>query len=135
MKKYSGLILTAFLALFLNGPLIAGQPKGQSANGTGQAFNGEIMDSLCAKNGSHDEMMAEMKSMGHDKKTCTMTCVKLGAKYVLYDASTKTIYALDDQDKAEAFAGQTVRVQGTLQKNKIKVGNIEAAGSQASARP
>jgi hypothetical protein len=135
MKKYSGLILTAFLALLLTRPLIAGQPKGKSADDSGQAFSGEVMDSLCAKNGSHDEMMSEMKIMGHDKKSCSMTCVKLGAKYVLYNASTKTIYGLDDQDKAEAFAGQTVRVQGILQKNKIKVANIEAAGAQASSKP
>ncbi len=76
-------------------------------------------------------MMEDMKSMGRDKKTCTVKCIQLGAKYVLYDARTHTTYALDNQDQAEAFAGQTVRVLGALEKNKIKVGSIEPAGGQA----
>jgi hypothetical protein len=73
--------------------------------------------------------MDQMKVMGRDKKTCTNVCVQqLGAKYVLYNASTKKTYALDDQNKAATFAGQTVQVVGTLEKNKIKLTNIEAAG-------
>jgi hypothetical protein len=89
-------------------------------------FSGEIMDSLCAKTGSHDQMMKDMKSMGNDKVTCSAKCIQLGAKYVLFDASNKAIYELDDQAKAEKFAGQKVRVSGALQKKKIKVANIEA---------
>jgi hypothetical protein len=90
-------------------------------------FTGEIMDSLCAKDGSHDKMMDEMKSMGRDKQTCAQKCVQLGAKYVLFDAEKRTIYALDDQDKAASFAGQKVRVKGSLDKKKIKVSSIEPA--------
>jgi hypothetical protein len=135
MKRNSGIILTLCLGLFLTAPLMGAQPKAQSGTTNAQGFTGEIMDSLCAKDGSHEKMMDEMKSMGRDKKTCAMKCVQLGAKYVLFDASKKTIYGLDDQDKAEAFAGQTVRVQGTLQKNKIKVESIDALGAQAQTRP
>ncbi len=83
------------------------------------------MDSLCAKEGTHEKMMGEMKSMGRDKNTCAVKCAQLGAKYVLYDATKKEIYSLDDQDKAEAFAGRRVRVSGTLQKNKIKIEDIK----------
>jgi hypothetical protein len=90
-------------------------------------FSGEIMDSLCAKNGSHDQMMKDMKSMGKDAATCSAKCIQLGGKYVLFDASNKAIYELDDQSKAEPFAGQRVRVEGALQKRKIKVSNIAAA--------
>jgi hypothetical protein len=90
-------------------------------------FTGEIMDSLCAKAGSHEQMMQDMKSMGKDKVTCSKKCIELGAKYVLYDSSKKSIYELDNQDKAEQFAGQRVRVTGTLQKKKLKVVSIEAA--------
>jgi hypothetical protein len=90
-------------------------------------FNGEIMDSLCAKAGTHDQMMKDMKSMGKDAATCSAKCIQLGAKYVLFDASNKAIYELDDQSKAEPFAGQRVRVEGELQKRKIKVANIAAA--------
>jgi hypothetical protein len=93
------------------------------------------MDALCAKDVTHEKMMDDMKSMGRDKNTCATKCAQLGSKYVLYDAEKKTIYALDNQDKAEAFAGQRVRVQGTLAKNKIKVENIEAIAGQIPVRP
>jgi hypothetical protein len=132
MKRNSGIILTLCLGLFLTAPLMGAQPK---APPDAQTFSGEIMDALCAKDGSHEKMMAEMKNMGHDKNSCATMCARLGSKYVLYDSSKKAIYSLDDQDKAEAFAGQTVRVQGSLQKNKIKVERIEAFGAQAQGRP
>jgi Protein of unknown function (DUF5818) len=76
-------------------------------------FSGEIMDSSCAKMGSHEGMMK-----GHpgikDAKGCTLGCVKGGAKFVLYDASSKTVYQLDDQKKPMDFAGEKVQVSGTL---------------------
>lgn len=88
-----------------------------------QTFNGQIMDSNCAKMGSHAAMEKE-----HGMKTakdCTLGCVKGGAKYVLYDGS-KT-YELDDQTKPEAFAGQKVKVSGTLDSatNTIHVEDIK----------
>ena len=48
------------------------------------------------------------------KKMCTAKCVKAGGKYVLYNAAAKKVYALDDQTKPEQFAGQKVKVTGTL---------------------
>jgi hypothetical protein len=99
----------------------------QADSNTAGTFTGEIMDSLCAKAGSHDQMMQDMKSMGTDKATCSAKCIQLGGKYVLYDSSKKAIYELDDQDKAEKFAGHKVRVSGALQKKKIKVASIEAS--------
>src|SRR5262249_21759419 len=87
-----------------------------------KTFGGEIMDSQCAKNGSH-AMMLKKEGMGDKdpndpmvKKMCTQNCVKMGGKYVLFDASSKAIYELDEQTKAEQFAGQTVKVTGTLDK-------------------
>jgi hypothetical protein len=90
-------------------------------------FTGEIMDSSCAKTGSHAAMEAEHK-MGHDAKVCTEACVKSGgAKYVLY--MNKKAYELDDQTKPEAFAGQKVKVSGTMdaKTNTIKVDSIAPA--------
>jgi hypothetical protein len=124
MKKHLGIMFVLCFGLLIAAPLWGPAPRAA----TPQTYSGEIMDSLCAKNGNHDKMMGEMKSMGHDKKTCSVKCIQLGAKYVLYDARTHAAYALDNQDQAEAFAGQTVRVVGTLEKNKIKVGSIEPAG-------
>jgi hypothetical protein len=92
-----------------------------------QSFVGEITDSMCGPNGSHTQMMNGMSSMGHDKETCTRECVRLGAAYVLYDASTRTVYHLDDPAKAEPFAGGRVRIAGTLEGQKIKIAAIEAA--------
>lgn len=77
-----------------------------------KAYAGEIMDSTCAKMGNHD---AGYKLTGTSTpKDCTQACVKSGAKYVLYDATTKTVYELDAQDKAKDLAGQKVKVEGTL---------------------
>jgi hypothetical protein len=135
MKTHSGIILTVCLGLLLTTPLMEAQSKEQPGKANAQTFSGEIMDSLCAKDGTHEKMMDEMKSMGRDKNTCAVKCAQLGSKYVLFDAEKKTIYGLDDQDKAEAFAGQRVRVLGTLAKNKIKIENIEAVGGQSPVRP
>ena len=79
-----------------------------------RTFKGEIMDSECAKEGSHDAMMK--KAGLTDKGACVKACVKMGGKYVLYHAATKTIYELDDQTKPEEFAGEEVTVTGTLDK-------------------
>jgi hypothetical protein len=116
--------IASLLAIMLvTGSLYAGQSDSSNTS----TFTGEIMDSLCAKAGSHDQMMHDMKSMGPDKASCTAMCIRLGAKYVLYDSAKQAIYQLDNQDKASEFAGRKVQVSGTLQKTKIKVANISAA--------
>jgi Protein of unknown function (DUF5818) len=87
-----------------------------SANKT---YSGVIMDSSCAKMGSHAEMEKMHKMPASDALTgatarkCTLGCVRMGAKFVLYNPATKTTYRLDDQKKPAAFAGEKVRVSGT----------------------
>jgi hypothetical protein len=97
-----------------------------------RTFSGEIMDSQCAAMGSHAAMMAKEGMAGKEndamaKAMCAKNCVKMGGKYVLYDATTKTVYQLDDQSKPEQFAGQNVKITGTLDKatKTIHVTNIE----------
>ena len=92
-----------------------------------KTFSGEIMDSQCAKNGSH-EMMFKKEGI-NDPKMCTANCVKMGGKYVLFNSTSKTTYQLDDQTKPEQFAGQKVKVTGTLDKTTktIHVTAINAA--------
>lgn len=94
------------------------------------------MDSQCAQQGSH-AMMMKQEGMGDKdpnhpmaKKMCTENCVKMGGKYVLYDSATKTVYQLDDQNKPKEFAGQAVRVNGSLDtaSNTIHVESVKAAG-------
>ncbi len=90
-----------------------------------QTFSGEIMDSACAKAGSHDAMMA--KAGLSSAKDCTNACVKQGSQYVLYDKATRKVYQLDDQSKAEPLAGETVNVKGSLEGTTIHVTDIGAA--------
>ena len=99
-----------------------------------KTFSGEIFDSQCAKMGSHETMlkkegMGEMKDDAKAKKMCTVNCVKMGGKYVLYAAAKKTVYQLDDQQKPEQFAGQKVKITGTYDKatQTIHVTSIQAA--------
>ena len=87
-----------------------------------QTFTGTITDNMCAKAGH-----AQMR-MGPTDAECTTACVSAhGATYVLYDG--KEVYALSDQRTPEKFAGQKVRVTGTLDaKTKtIQVDSISAA--------
>jgi hypothetical protein len=91
-----------------------------------QTVSGEIMDDLCAKDKSHEGMMEQMKDMGRDPAVCTKKCIEMGAHYVLYDRQKDVVYKIDNQEKAEPFAGKVVRVSGTVQKNKLKIDTIEA---------
>ena len=96
-------------------------------------FTGEISDSQCANNvhsksQSHTEMTAT-HAMGNSKADCVLTCVKkMGGKYVLL-VPKGVVYNLDNQTAPEAFAGQQVKVKGTLDtaSKTIKVDSIEAA--------
>jgi hypothetical protein len=66
--------------------------------------------------------------MGPTDADCTTACVSIhGATYVLSDG--KDVYALSDQRTPEKFAGQKVRVVGTLDtKTKtIQVASITVA--------
>jgi hypothetical protein len=88
-----------------------------------QTFAGTITDDMCAT-GNHAQMR-----MGPTDAECTKACVAAhAALYVLYDG--KNVYSLSDQRRPEAFAGQKVRVVGTLdaKTRTIRVESIVAAG-------
>ena len=83
--------------------LVAALPAGQGT----QTFTGTITDSECARDGH-----AGMR-MGPTDAECTRLCVMVhDAAYVLYDG--KEVYRLSDQQTPEEFAGEKVRVTGTL---------------------
>jgi hypothetical protein len=73
-----------------------------------QTFNGEIMDNMCAMMGGHSKMALK----GESDRDCTLRCVKLGGKFVLFNKKTKTMYLLDNQKMPVSFAGERVRVTG-----------------------
>ena len=118
MKRVATSIAGSLLLLLLS----LGTAKAQNS-----AFTGDIMDSQCAKSGSHQEMMS--KHAIKTEKACTLGCVKNGGKFVLYDPDSKTTYQLDDQKKPEAFAGEKVTVTGKLDNSTktIHVTKIAAA--------
>jgi uncharacterized protein DUF5818 len=87
-----------------------------------QTFTGVITDDMCP-NADHSHMQ-----MGPTDAECAKACIDVhGAQYVLYDG--KTAYTLSDQRTPEKFAGQKVKVTGTLDsKTKtIQVDSITAA--------
>jgi hypothetical protein len=88
---------------------------------TSQTFTGVITDDMCGR--SHAQMR-----MGPTDAECTTACIGAhGASFVLYDG--KELYKLSDQKAPEKFAGQRVRITGTLDaKTKtIQVDSITAA--------
>lgn len=113
MRRPIAIAFVVLMMFILN----VGVAKAQS-----KTYTGEIMDSNCAKDGSH-AMMLKKEGMGNmdpndakAKQMCTENCVKkMGAKYVLFSAP-KTVYQLNDQNKPAGFAGQKVTVTGTYDK-------------------
>jgi hypothetical protein len=123
---YKKMQLPALLLLAIAGTAwTTASPDAQSV----QTFTGEITDTICARYKGHAHMIAELKSMGNDKKTCIKHCLEqLGASYVFFDDGKQIMYEIADQDKVAAFAGHKVRVSGTLQKNKkIEITDIHKA--------
>jgi|SRR5579862_9463896 len=85
-------------------------------------FTGTITDDVCSK-ADHSRMQ-----MGPTDGECAIACIDVhGASWVLYDG--KESYTLSDQQTPEKFAGQKVKVQGTLdaKTKKIQVNSISAA--------
>src|SRR3954462_5176851 len=86
-----------------------------------QTFTGIISDNRCAR-GGHAQMR-----MGPTDAECTTACVAIhGATYVL--AAGTRVYTLSDQKTPELFAGQKVKVIGTVESktNTIQVASITA---------
>ena len=96
---------------------LAGLSFAGTARAAAKTFVGSISDSMCG---------AKHMMPGQSDKDCTLSCVKAGSKYVLADASGK-VYQLSDQKKPQEFAGQKVKVAGTLKGDTINVSSIEPA--------
>ena len=74
---------------------------------------------------SHQEML-KVKSVGKTAADCTLYCIRnRGGRFVLQNKNK--VYRLDKPELAEAFAGQKVKVTGTLdpQKETIQVRSID----------
>ena len=112
--RIAAVMMPAVVSLLLLGALAAAQKA--------QTFTGIVTDEMCPT-GSHSHM-----KMGPTDAECTRACVVAhGSRYVLYDG--KSAYILSDQKTPDAFAGQKVRVTGTLDAKTmtIRVETIAAA--------
>ena len=118
MKTHSLRYMTVALALgtILTAAFIVAARTNNTLT-TETTFVGYISDSTCG--------LKHMSGMGDDK-SCTLACK---TKLVLADRDHKKVYQLDQagQDKAKEFAGQKVKVTGTLNGKTIRVTSIEAA--------
>ena len=101
-----GLLLTVSLLVVVALPVPNGRPR---------VFTGEIQDSTCAGTAEHVE------------RDCALTCVRGGAKWVLYDPSSQEIFQLDDQEAGQ-FAAQQVTVLGTLDKSTKTIHVVKIKG-------
>jgi hypothetical protein len=104
---------------------------GPAPSGAGETtFEGEIADSQCAMgvhslNRSHKEMI-EMGHAGSTAEDCTRYCVhSRGGRYVLL--TKHDVFKLDNQEMPEKYAGQKVKLTGTLDSktNIIQVKTME----------
>jgi hypothetical protein len=107
-------ILLVALALFVSYSFSKDKPKENNS----VVLHGAVMDSQCAFNvhsdaHSHEWMTKRGVQGATDEESCTHHCVKdMGGSYVL--VAKKDVYKLDDQVKAEQFAGKKVKISGTL---------------------
>jgi hypothetical protein len=125
MRRLALILGTALL--LATAVLQAGSRFGQQQNNTPLAYTGEIMDSKCAGQGSHNQVMA--KEGVKTAKDCTLLCMKDGSKFVLYSADTRSSFNLDEQDKPREYAGEKVTIVGTYdgQSKTIQITSIIAA--------
>jgi len=106
-----------------------------AGGGSKQVFRGEIGDSQCALNvhslsRSHAEMLKKHE-IGTTAGDCARHCVKnLGGVFVLQ--VKEKVYKLDNQDLAEKYAGEKVKITGALnpETNVIAVRTMELLKDQ-----
>ena len=104
-------LILGTMLLLATAVMQAGSRSGQQQNNTPLSYTGEIMDSNCAGQASHNQVMA--KEGVKTAKDCTLLCMKDGSKFVLYIADAKNPFNLDDQDKPREYAGEKVTIVGT----------------------
>jgi hypothetical protein len=116
--KFSVRFVAAVIATTIGVVLLLAAIRGGMAAGERvQLFKGEVSDSQCALNvhslsRSHDEMLKK-KNIGTTPAECARYCVKyLGGVFVL--SVRDKVYKLDNQDLAEKYAGQKVKLTGVL---------------------
>jgi hypothetical protein len=91
---------------------------------TTSVFVGFITDTECGPD--HAPMIAK-GGMGKTDRECTSRCVEKGATFGFVDEGRRRFYQLDDQEAPRPYAGEKVRIEGTLEGDTIRVGSIARA--------
>jgi hypothetical protein len=97
-------------------------------------FFGEVSDTQCAMNvhslsRSHEEMITK-NTMGTDAPSCARACVRRGGEWVL--RAGEDVYRLRNQAGIDEFAGQRVRVTGTLDTKTNTIDNTDVEMAPAT---
>lgn len=107
---------------------LIGRPT--SASDIPVAFQGEIMDNVCARAGSHADV--ERSKGITDSKDCVLNCLKDGAVLVLHNPVNGSTYRLNtgepiiSQDRLLDLAGAKVRIVGSLDENAGVIWHIQS---------
>lgn len=119
-KVLVGLSIGLCLLVAISVVPLLGSARNSNSSAADRVVVGYISDAMCG--------LKHMSGMGDDK-SCTLACVKQGSKFVLGDRDHKRVYQLDGtgQERAREFAGQKVKVTGTLNGRTLKVSAIEVA--------
>jgi len=90
-----------------------------STSAADKTLTGKISDSMCGA--SHAKMAA---AHGGTDRSCTLDCIKAGAKYVF--VSGGKVYSIDNQDFADLQkdAGRTVRLTGDVNGDTVTVSKM-----------
>lgn len=108
LRRATVCFLAVALSAGVTGTVVARQVG--TANPT--AWSGVILNGGCTP----DEAFAEAAKCTEDTP---------GAKLVLYDDTTRQMFALDPQDQAAGHLGESVTVRGALEGNTIRVASLE----------
>jgi hypothetical protein len=128
MKTIKFTIICLSLCVLSSCAFLLGSPR--LANDMPLAFRGEIMDSECARMRRHDGV--ERSKGITDSGDCVAECLKDGGELVLYSSVTGASYGLDssgaifDQDRLLEFAGERVRIVGSLDEDANRIWHIQS---------
>lgn len=108
-----------FMGLCCMGLLVGLTPVASAAV---QTMTGQISDSMCGA--SHAKMIAGHTGAKMTAASCTLACVKAGAKYVF--VSGGKVYSVANQDfvDLQKQAGHTVRLTGEVSGDTVTVSKI-----------
>ena len=105
----------SFAALLIGATLLVGSGMVRGDAQT-ETLTGTMCDVMC---GTKHRMMTFVSD-----KDCTLGCVKLGFKYALFTGGK--VYELDGKEAdLEKFAGQKVKITGTVDKKKLHVVSVD----------